>query len=168
MYTTLKVCVILFSEGDGQQNRRQSKYRCPAPMVLNGHRKKVWSSICYLWMYIMCQITNVGVMIGNLVLDGLRLGNLHRAVRCNFLTSCNSGQLRRKWLLMSSCETQFGHDGSSTNRILTRWERNGPWYVLSICQLIVMFSSMRSKTTGWFIGVWDYGLCRDTHEYVKH
>ena len=71
-------------------------------------------------MYIMCQITNVDVMIGNLVLDGLRLGNLHRAVRCNFLTSCNSGQLRRKCLLLSSCEPQFGHDGSSTNCILAR------------------------------------------------
>ena len=57
--------------------------------------------------------------LGKFVFGGLWLGSLHRAVSCNFLMPWNFGQLRRK----------FGHNGSSTSRILARWERNWPWPV---------------------------------------
>ena len=55
-------------------------------------------------MYIICQITNVDAMIGQVVCSVVYdLGELHRAVRCDLLMPWNFGQLRRKCMLVSSC-----------------------------------------------------------------
>ena len=43
--TNLKALLVSSSEGYGKQNRWQSEYRYSAPIVLNGPRKQVWSSI---------------------------------------------------------------------------------------------------------------------------
>ena len=71
-------------------------------------------------MYIICQITNVDAMIGQVSVRWSMIREFAQGCQVRFPDAAYFGQLRRKCMLVSSCEPQFGHDGSSTSRNLAR------------------------------------------------
>ena len=87
-----------------------------------GNKFDLPSFICKLvrQTYIICQITNVDAMIGQVSVQWSMIREFAQGCQVRFPDTAYFGQLRRKCMLVFLCELQFEHDGSSTSHNLAR------------------------------------------------